>query len=375
MKKLRIKPGLMFLWPCSRYKDREAIVFKNSRLTFLEMDALINRIANGLLSIGLTTGHKVAILMNNSIESAACVFAIPRAGLVYVSLNTRHSANEDLQILKDAEIDAIILHEAYISVLESVFPLVPTLKHTIIVGKSQSDRMTFSEVIDGQPETIPDVTIDEDNDIARIQYTSGTTGRPKGVVWTFRIYDNILTSVLINMEQPINSSVVNLCSGPLTHAAGLFMMACYSRGAANIILPKFDVEEVLKSIECEHVTSILLIPTMLYRVLQTPNLKSYNLSSIKEIWYGTAPISVDYLKLGLQVFGNVFRQNYGMSEIPQPITYLGLDDHNIKGSETQIERLSSAGRPAWGLRLKLLTIMARKSGQVRLVRSWSVQTS
>jgi acyl-CoA synthetase (AMP-forming)/AMP-acid ligase II len=93
---------------------------------------------------------------------------------------------------------------------------------------------------------------------------------------------------------------------------------------------------------------------MLYRLLMYPDLKSYDLSSVNRIWYGTAPMAVDRLKEGIRIFGNVFRQNYGMTEIAQPITYLGPEDHIVDGSQAQMKRLSSAGRPAMGVEVKVV---------------------
>ncbi|MFH1758651.1 MAG: long-chain-fatty-acid--CoA ligase [Pseudomonadota bacterium] len=349
-----MRPGLLYMWPLTRYGDRTAIVFKDERLTFAQMDARINRLAHGLLSLGLATGHKVAMLMNNSLESATAIFAIPRAGLVYVSLNARHSAKEHADVLNDSESDAIIVGPEFVDLLESILPLVPSIRHIIVAGGSpRPGRLIYEELVAKHPETLPDVEVDE-NEIERIQYTSGTTGRPKGAVWTFRTGYNVLANVLMNLDQPIGPSDVNLNCGPLTHAAGLMMMVYYSRGATNIVLPRFEEEEVLKTIECQGVTAVLLIPTMFYRLLLSPSLKSYNLSSVKRIWYGTAPMAAERLKEGIRVFGNVFRQNYGMTEIAQPITYLGPEDHIIDGSEAQINRLSSAGRPAMGVEVKVV---------------------
>jgi len=132
------------------------------------------------------------------------------------------------------------------------------------------------------------------------------------------------------------------------------MMTYYSRGATNIILPRFDEHEILETIERERVTSLLLIPTMLYRLLMVPDLQSFDLSSVRRIWYGTAPMAVEKLTEAIRVFGNVFRQNYGMTEIAQPITYLGPEDHVIDGAPTQKRRLSSAGRPAMGVEVKVV---------------------
>jgi long-chain acyl-CoA synthetase len=348
-----MKPGLLFHWPLTRYKNHTAIVFEDKRLTFSQMDARINRLSNGLLALGLTKSCKVAVLMNNSLESAASLFAIPRAGLTYVSMNARHSAREHAEVLNDSEADALIVDEIFLDLLGPVLSSVPGLKHVIVVGTPRPGRLTYDELTADQSADPPEVEIDEDEDIERLQYTSGTTGRPKGVAWTFRTGYNVLANVLMNMDQPMGPSDVNLNSGPLTHAAGLMMMVYYSRGATNIILPRYDELEVLQTIEREKVTSLLLIPTMLYRLLMVPNLKSFDLSSVRRIWYGTAPMAVEKLKEAIQVFGNVFRQNYGMSEIAQPITFLGPEDHVIDGSEVQARRLSSAGRPAMGVEIKV----------------------
>jgi len=349
-----MKPGILFMWPVTRFRDRTAIVFKDTRLTFSQMDVRINRLSHGLLSLGLTTGHKVGVLLNNGLESATSILAIPRSGLTYISLNARHSANEHMDVLNDSETDAVIVGEAFIDNLKPILPSVPSLKHVIVAGKSQPGRLTYDELVADQPETIPDVDVDYDKDIERIQYTSGTTGRPKGVVWPFRVGYNVITNILMNMDKPIGPETVNLNIGPLTHAAGLMMMVYYCRGAKNIILSRFDEEEILKAVERERVTSLLLIPTMLYRVLMFPKLSSYDLSSVNRIWYGTAPMAVDRLKEGIRIFGRVFRQNYGMTECAQPITFLGPEDHVIDGTETQTNRLFSAGRPAMGVEVKIV---------------------
>jgi len=349
-----MKPGLLFMWPLTRYKDHTAVVCKETRLTFSQMDAGINRLSNGLLALGLTKGSKVAVLMNNSLESATSLFAIPRAGMTYVSLNARHSAREQAEVLNDSEADALIVDESFTDLIKPVLPSLLTLKQVIVLGRPRTDRLTYDELIADQSSDVPDVEVDEDVDIERLQYTSGTTGRPKGVSWTFRIGYNVLANVLMNLDQPIGPSDVNLNSGPLTHAAGLMMMSYYSRGATNIILPRYDEQEVLEAIERERVTSLLLIPTMLYRLLLVPSLKSFDLSSIRRIWYGTAPMAVEKLKEAIRVFGNVFRQNYGMTEIAQPITFLGPEDHVLEGTPAQKRRLSSAGRPAMGVEVKVV---------------------
>jgi len=354
-----MKPGFLYTWPLTRYKDHTAVVFRDERLTFSQMDARINRLSNGLLALGLSRGSKIAVLLNNGVESAVSLLAVPRAGLTYVSLNARHSPREHAEILNDSESDALIIDDNFLGLLDPVLSSVPSLKQVIVVGASRRGRLSYAEVVADQPAAAPDVEVDEEADIERLQYTSGTTGRPKGVAWTFRIGCNVLSNILMNLDQPIGPSDVNLNSGPLTHAAGLMMMTYYSRGATNLVLPRFDEREILETIEREKVTSLLLIPTMLYRLLMVPELRSYDLSSVRRIWYGTAPMAVEKLTEAMRVFGNVFRQNYGMTEIAQPITYLGPEDHILDGTPAQKRRLSSAGRPAMGVEVKV----AAKDGQ------------
>jgi acyl-CoA synthetase (AMP-forming)/AMP-acid ligase II len=357
-----MRPGLFFYWPVERYRDRIALVFGDTRLTFGRTDAAVNRLSNGLLSLGLRTGHKVAVLMGNSAEAAFSIFAIPRAGLTYVTLNARHSTREHLKVLNDAEVDAIIVGQEFIDLIEPVVDQAASLKHLIVAGDRRCGWMSYQALTADQPETRPEIEVDPEKDIERIHYTSGTTGRPKGAVWPFRMSYHVIASILMNMDKPLGPGDVNLNIGPLTHAAGLMMMVYYCRGATNIVLPRFDEQMVLSTIEREHVTSVLLIPTMLYRILARSNLNSFDLSSVQRVWYGTAPMAPDRLRQGIELFGNVFRQNYGMTEIPQPITYLAPEDHIIEGSKNETRRLSSAGRPALGVEVRVVDEQGRDLG-------------
>jgi long-chain acyl-CoA synthetase len=347
-----MNPGLLQTFALSRYPDRTAIVFQDQRLTFRELNVRSNKLGNALLSIGLKKGQKVAVLMNNCLELVESLTGIPKAGLAIVPLNARQSGQEHAYILNDAEADALIVGANLFPVIDPVLSTVPRLRQVVLVG-GEKGGLEYHDLVNRQPGTLPEIEVDED-DIDRIHYTSGTTGKPKGVVVTFQITYDRLVNTLLNLDQPILPSDVNLNIGPLTHAAGLMMSTYSIRGAANVVLDKFDIELVFQTIEKEKVTAVLFIPTMMNMILMHPKLHTYDLSSLKRIWYGTAPMAPEKLREGIKIFGNIFRQNYGLTEAPQPITYLGPEDHIIDGTEKEQRRLASAGKPALGVSLKIV---------------------
>jgi acyl-CoA synthetase (AMP-forming)/AMP-acid ligase II len=351
-----MRRGNLRAWAFYRYPDRTAYIFGDREISFREMIARSGRLCNGLLSIGLRQGHKAAVLLNNSVETLDCQGGIGRVGLTVVPLNPRHSSQEHAYVLNNSEVDAVILSADFLDLISPILPSAEKVKHVIVIGARGGEpegMIPYEKLIEGQPETAPLLETDDDQ-IDRIQYTSGTTGRPKGAVSTAEITYSRMMNILINLDLPILPSDINLVVGPLAHAAGVMNGIYNIRGATNIIMSGFDEEEILKTIEREHVTSILLVPTMLIRLLMVPNLTSYDLSSLKRIWYGTAPMPKERLKQAIEIFGNIFRQNYGMTEAPQPITYLGPEDHIIKGTEEKVRRLASAGRPALGVNLRIV---------------------
>ena len=348
-----MKPGILIDWSVQRYPEHTAVIFGKDRVSFREFDARINRLAHGLLGLGLPRDARIAVLMSNNLSCMEVFFAILRTGQPLVALNTRHSFGEHAFILNDSEAEILIFDQEFQKVIEAFRPKVPGLKKFIRVGGRAEGMLGLEDLGSGQLDSEPDVDV-SDEDMERIHYTSGTSGRPKGVVITQGQQYHRYMQILINLDQPIGPADINLNVGPLTHAAGLMFTIYYIKGAANIILDKFDPEKVLQTIEREKVTSILLIPSMLIRMLNLPHVSRYDLSSIRRIWYGTAPMPVERLKEAIRIFGPVFRQNYGMSEASQPLAFLGPEDHRADGPEKITRRLSSAGRPALGMDLRVV---------------------
>jgi len=340
-------------WPVQHYPDHIAVVCGEARLTFREMDEGINRLAQGLHGLRLVRGARVAVLMGNSAALQQVVFAIGRAGLALVALNARQSAAEHARILEDADVEALVFDQRFAEAVREARGMAPALRRCFVAGGEASGAEPWERLSSGQPAIAPEVEV-SDGDLARIHYTSGTSGRPKGVVITHGENYHRLTHILINLDQPLGPGTRNLNVGPLTHAAGLMFTVYYIRGATNVILDRFDPENALRAIEAEGITDVLLVPAMLAALLRHPAIDRHDTRSLRRIWYGTAPMPVAQLREGLRRFGPVFRQNYGMSEASQPLTILGPEDHVVDGPEPIVRRLRSAGRPALGMDLRVV---------------------
>ncbi len=192
-----------------------------------------------------------------------------------------------------------------------------------------------------------------DEDVHRLSYTSGTTGRPKGVVQDNRGAMMSVYNVLIDGLNIQPTDVVALTS-PVTHASGSMIYPHFIRGAKVVILPGFDARLLLQTIEKEWVTTLYLVPTTIVMLLNEPDLEKYDLSSLKTIRYGASPIAPEILKKAIAVFGNVFVQGYGLTEGSMPLTLLTKEDHILDGSEKKLKRLASVGREVTVARVRIM---------------------
>ena len=353
-----MKPGLLFSWPARMYPDRTAIVYEDKRLTYRQIDSRSNRVANGLNRLPGSKGDRVGVLLANSIPALEAILGVAKSSRAMLALNARHTAKEHIYVLNDSEAKTVIFGKEFWNLIEEIRPEARGVKNFICVGGKGAGVMDYEEWLSGQSANEPGEEVTPD-DIDRIHYTSGTTGRPKGAVSTYRIGAARMRNLFTNLDDAIHPEDVNLNVGPLTHAAGLVMSSYYIKGATNVILSRFDPELILRTIQEESVTNLLLIPTMIVMLLNSPAIGKYDLRSLKGIYYGTAPMSAEKLKAALSVFGRIFRQNYGLTEAPQPLTVLRKEDHIPDGTEEDVRRLSSAGRPVLGVEVRV----AKESGE------------
>ncbi len=172
--------------------------------------------------------------------------------------------------------------------------------------------------------------------IVSIAYTGGTTGKPKGVIGTAQAMNTMSQVQLAEWEWPREPRFL-MCT-PLSHAGAAFFVPTVIQGGSLFVLPRFDPAEVLETIERERITATMLVPTMLYALMDHPDAQTRDLSSLETVYYGASAINPTRLQEAIERFGPIFAQYYGQSEAPMVITYLAKGDHTP-------ERLASCGRP------------------------------
>jgi acyl-CoA synthetase (AMP-forming)/AMP-acid ligase II len=201
----------------------------------------------------------------------------------------------------------------------------------------------------------PDVEVELD-DVYKLQYTSGTTGVLKAAIITHRNFFSRLKHNLVSTGINPYNPVVQAYIAPVTHAAGGFVWITYLMGGTNILLNlnPFTPKELLEIIEKERVTDIMLIPVMINMLLNYPDLKKHDFSSLKTIGYGTAPLAPERIKQALEVFGPVLRQGYGQTESIAVGTFLTKDDHVSNGDPVRENRFASVGVVSFDADLRIV---------------------
>jgi len=350
---MRFNPSAWIRLPAEYYPTRPCIVYREKRFTYAEINERANRLAQALEEIGLGKGSRVATLQYNSNQSFELFIGMWKSGVVMVPLNTRDSAKQNIDILKDSGAEALIFGSEFTDQAEQMQSQLPGVRLFICHGEHKESYLDYETLIGKASATEPDIDLDE-SDLYKIHYTSGTTGMPRGVMMTYRNRMEQVANVFMNADRLISKEDTFLHVAPLTHAAGYYSTPYYMRGAKHIIMDKFDSTTLLETIEREKVTCTLLVPTMIVMLLENPDIHRYNLSSLQRIFYGTAPMPTEKLKKALSVFGPIFRQNYGLTEAVQPLACLTPEEHGVdSGGETAV-RLSSAGRRAMGLEIRIV---------------------
>ena len=322
--------------------DKWFLVETDRRCSFREFNQRTDSLAVGLLARGLRPGQRVAVINHNSIELVEVYFGAMKAGGVAVPVNVMLSSLEIEEILQDANPFLIIVGRPYLGKLDLRRLKQRGVEVWVIGGQDQGEE-AYESLLAGAGEAPPEPSVSDD-DVALLIYTSGTTGKPKGVMLTHR---NLVSDAWATcVARRLAHDEVSLVTAPLYQSGALgSMLGNVLRTNTVVLLNGFKPELVLETIERERVSNALFVPTMLIKLLQYPELDRFDLSSMRTVIYGAAPMPVQVLKQVLARFGWELMGACGATETgPAYIAFLDREDHDLQGDPIKERRLASVGR-------------------------------
>ena len=302
--------------------DAPALIVGDHTITFGELDRRSNRVAQALAAAGVGFGDRVAFVERNGAEFFDVVFGLAKLGAVAVPVNWRLAAPEMRQIIDDAGATLVIVGADFAGHLEAVEDGLAA--GVVVIG--EHDRWpSFDSWVAGHPARDPGVVTGPD-DLVFLMYTSGTTGAPKGVMLSNANYRCKCAGVAGPWR--MDADAVTLAVMPLFHMAGSgWALAGLWHGGAVVVLRDVDPAAILDSVARHGVTNLLLVPAVIARLLERDDPALPDFADLRIVVYGASPISDDVLLRGIDRFGSVFAQVYGMTETTGSVTQLDGADH------------------------------------------------
>jgi acyl-CoA synthetase (AMP-forming)/AMP-acid ligase II len=329
------------------HPDQTAVVDGNARYSYRETQAITHRIARAMWAAGLVGEQSAAIYSHNDARVLFCMLGIMRAGAVWIPINYRNAIDANVEYMNYAETAWLFYHSDFRDSLAEIRARVPSLRHAICIDREEDDALSLEIFMQRGTEANEIDWADPYGNLDRLVGlvpTGGTTGPAKGVKVTSLAWGT-MTEMASHYWRGDVADPVCLNVAPLSHAAGVVAFTMSTLGASNVILPKFDVLEVLQSIERFRCTHLFLPPTAFYALLAHPDVGKFDYSSLRVFLLAGSPVSPDKLKKGIEIFGPCMCQSYGQTEAPMLLTFLDAKTVAAAAAGDHPERLQSCGRP------------------------------
>ena len=319
-------------WP-----DTVALLQGAESYTYRQFRKRALAVGGNLRALGCEAGDRVAFCLANSPRIMEIIFGCFAAGLVVVPVNARLHAREMAYIVENSGAKVLVHGSEFAEGIAAHADLFSALKHRVPTDAFNTflnPANALTSAVDAAAE-----------DVCWLFYTSGTTGKPKGAVWNHRMVRCVIMNYLADLHNIQPGEMVLHCA-PMSHGSGIVALPAVARGATNAITESasFDVDHLLATVERLRVSHIaFMAPTQIIKMLEDHVPGRHDLSSLKAICYGGAPIYVDQLKQAMATFGPVFVQLYGQGEAPITITGLTAAAHQ-QLLDADDPRIGSAGQ-------------------------------
>ncbi|MEI2670739.1 MAG: fatty-acid--CoA ligase FadD8 [Marmoricola sp.] len=334
--------------------DNPVLEIGDQTLTGQAMADQITQYVQALEGLGAGTGTAVGLLSANRPEVLLIIGAGQTQCYRRTALHPLGSLDDHAYVLTDAGVTTLIVDTvpAFLDRARALQERVPSLTQVLTLGPADFGTDLVAEAAKYAPIGLAVAEVPGDT-IVSITYTGGTTGKPKGVIGTAASMAAMTQVQLAEWEWPDRPKF--LMATPLSHAGAAFFVPTLMKGGQMYVVAKFDPAEVLRVIEEEKITATMLVPSMIYALMDHPDSHTRDLSSLETVYYGASAINPVRLAEAIERFGPIFAQYYGQSECPMVISYLGKQDHVIDSQDpAQANRLSSCGRPSAWLRSALI---------------------
>jgi fatty-acyl-CoA synthase len=343
--------GHLTVGALKRHRNKPVLFLGDTTLTGGELAERISQYIQAFEALGAGSGVATGLLSLNRPEVLMILGAGQTQGYRRTALHPLGSLDDHAYVLNDAGVSSLIIdpNPMFVERAKGLLEKVPGLKQVLTIGPVPDELADVAvdltaEAAKYAPKPLVAADLPPDH-IGGMAYTGGTTGKPKGVIGTVQSISTMTNIQLCEWEWPERPKFL-MCT-PLSHAGAAFFVPTIIKGGELVVLTKFDPAEVLKTIEEQKITATMLVPSMIYALMDHPDSHTRDLSSLETVYYGASAMNPVRLKEAIARFGPIFAQYYGQSEAPMVITYLSKGDHDEK-------RLTSCGRPTVFCRTALL---------------------
>lgn len=326
--------------------EKVALICGDTRVTWGELHARSNRVANALRRAGVGVGDRVALLDKNGVAYFELLFGAAKLGAVLVAVNFRLTPGEAAYIVDDSQARVFVFAGEFAKFAGEPLPLVQT---RVVIG-GDGRFAEYAAWRDAGEDVDPGVET-AGTDIAFQLYSSGTTGSPKGVLLS---HDNVFGSLPVaSARWGVDGDSVNMVALPLFHVGGSgWAIVGMFHGCTSVVVRDVDPAGLIRLIGEHRISHAFLVPVLLHFMQLVPGAASGDFSSLKLIVYGASPISESVLAGAVRLLGCGFAQAYGLTETTGAIVTLPPEDHDLAGSK--LHRLRAAGVPHAGVEVKIV---------------------
>ncbi len=328
----------------TRHPERTAFIQDDGIVSYAEAADKTSRIRRVLEGRGSRKGSCIGALSINSPDVWMVQAAICLSGAMYTGLHPLGSVDDHVQLCEDAEVDILVVHPKFAEIGAQIVARAAGVKHLLTLGPADVGADLLALCAQVEPEVLTRGDAEEE-DIAWLQYTGGTTGRPKAAMISHRAMVQQVLSLTASWRLPLDPRT--LIATPITHAGVLPILPTLLRGGSVLLQAGFDPQQWLAAVQTHRINYVFTIPTVLYKLLDHGGLDQFDLSSLETIVYGASPMSPSRIDEAQQAFGPTLLQGYGQTECVGMATSLLPSEHDP-------ENRTSCGRAVAGALVDVL---------------------